>query len=68
MEITRGKGADVIFDPIGKDTFKNASRCFKLARTMVGFGPTSCPVLTVSLSEVSAEKPVYLVCLQFFSF
>ncbi|KAK6155927.1 hypothetical protein DH2020_010175 [Rehmannia glutinosa] len=56
-EITSGKGVEVVYDSVGKDTFEGSLACLKLRGYMVNFGQSSGtpdPGLVVSsCSEIS---------------
>ncbi len=41
MDLTRGKGADVVYDAVGKDTFQNSLKALKSRGTLVSFGQAS---------------------------
>lgn len=41
LEITNGKGADVVYDSVGKDTFEESKRCLSRFGTLVLFGIAS---------------------------
>ncbi|KAL8539538.1 hypothetical protein ACS0TY_001228 [Phlomoides rotata] len=40
-EITSGRGVDVVYDSVGKDTFEGSLACLKVGGCMVNFGETS---------------------------
>ncbi|KAI3705901.1 hypothetical protein L1987_76150 [Smallanthus sonchifolius] len=41
MEITSGKGVDVVYESIGKDTFQNSMACLKINGHIVVYGMAS---------------------------
>jgi NADPH2:quinone reductase len=45
-ELTRGRGADVVYDSVGKDTFTMSLDCLRPRGLMVSYGNSSgpCPV------------------------
>ena len=43
-DLTKGKGVDVVYDSIGKDTFPASLDCLKPRGTWVSFGQASGPV------------------------
>lgn len=43
-DLTKGKGVDVVYDSIGKDTFPTSLDCLKPRGTWVSFGQASGPV------------------------
>lgn len=49
-ELTNGKGCDVVYDSIGKDTFPASLECLKPKGTWVSFGNASGPVPAFDLS------------------
>lgn len=68
MSITNHQGVDAVFDSIGKDTFSASIACLKPLGTMVSFGNATGAVPPVSLLEVNAKKPVYLIRPSVFQF
>jgi NADPH:quinone reductase len=52
LEITGGKGVDVVYDSIGKDTFDRSLDCLKPRGLMVGFGNASGPVPPFELTKL----------------
>ena len=44
MELTDGRGVNVVYDSIGKDTFMDSLACLKKRGTMVTYGNASGPV------------------------
>ncbi|PON39657.1 Alcohol dehydrogenase superfamily, zinc-type [Trema orientale] len=55
-EITLGKGVDVVYDSVGKDTFQGSLACLKLRGYMVSFGQSSGTPDPVPLSDLSAKS------------
>jgi NADPH2:quinone reductase len=51
-EITGGKGVDVVYDSIGKDTFQGSLDCLKPRGLMVSFGNASGPVPPFELTQL----------------
>jgi NADPH2:quinone reductase len=51
-EITGGKGVDVVYDSIGKDTFQGSLDCLKPRGMMVSFGNASGPVPPFELTQL----------------
>ena len=51
-EITGGKGVDVVYDSIGKDTFDRSLDCLKPRGMMVVFGNSSGPVPPFELTKL----------------
>ncbi|VAW23116.1 Quinone oxidoreductase [hydrothermal vent metagenome] len=59
-EITLGKGVDVVYDSIGKDSFEMSLDCLKPRGLMVSFGNSSGPVAVASLGILAAKGSLYL--------
>jgi NADPH2:quinone reductase len=51
VKITKGQGVDVVFDPVGKDTFETSLACLKDRGLLASFGGASGPVPDVNLNE-----------------
>ncbi|TXG70607.1 hypothetical protein EZV62_005542 [Acer yangbiense] len=58
-EITSGKGVDVVYDSVGKDTFQGSLACLKIRGYMVSFGQSSGTPDPVPLSAL-APKSLFL--------
>ncbi|KAF8048476.1 hypothetical protein N665_2496s0001 [Sinapis alba] len=58
-DITSGKGVDVVYDSVGKDTFKGSLACLKNRGYMVSFGQSSGTPDPVPLSDL-APKSLFL--------
>ncbi|KAL8141461.1 hypothetical protein V2J09_014493 [Rumex salicifolius] len=61
-EITRGEGVDVVYDSVGKDTFKGSLACLKLRGCMVQFGqssglPDPVPISAISVKSLVLTRP-----------
>ncbi|XP_073020219.1 uncharacterized protein [Primulina eburnea] len=56
QEITSGKGVEVVYDSVGKDTFEGSLACLKLAGYMVSFGQASGTPDPVPLSALAAKS------------
>ena len=54
-EITGGKGCDVVYDSIGKDTFPHSLACLKPRGLWVSFGNASGPVPPFDLSALQGS-------------
>jgi len=59
-EITSGKGVDVVYDSIGKDSFEASLDCLKARGLMVSFGNSSGPVAVPSLGILAAKGSLYV--------
>ncbi|KAK4431672.1 2-haloacrylate reductase [Sesamum alatum] len=55
-EITSGKGVEVVYDSVGKDTFEGSLTCLKLRGYMVSFGQSSGTPDPVPLSALAAKS------------
>lgn len=58
-EITGGKGVDVVYDSIGKDTFPKSLDCLKPFGLFVSFGNASGPVPPFSLQELASRGSLF---------
>ena len=58
--ITGGKGAHVVYDSVGKDTFDASLRCLRPRGTLVLFGGSSGPVPPFDLQRLAAGGSLYL--------
>jgi NADPH:quinone reductase len=59
-EITEGKGVPVVYDSIGKDTFKASLDCLAPLGMMVSFGSASGPVPEFSLNELASRGSLFI--------
>jgi len=59
-EITEGRGVDVVYDSIGKDTFEASLDCLRPRGLMVSFGNSSGPVSVPSLGILATKGSLYL--------
>nr|GMD00573.1 quinone oxidoreductase-like [Ipomoea batatas] len=55
-EITSGKGVEVVYDSVGKDTFQGSLECLKTRGYMVSFGQSSGTPDPVPLSALAAKS------------
>ena len=55
MKLTDGKGCDVVYDSIGKDTFERSLSCLKPKGLMVSFGNASGPVPPFDLTALKGS-------------
>jgi len=58
-EITDGKGVKVVYDGVGKDTFKNSLECLDFRGLFVSFGQSSGMVASVDLHKTFNPKSLY---------
>ncbi|MFN0217519.1 MAG: quinone oxidoreductase family protein [Hyphomicrobium sp.] len=54
-DITGGKGCDVVYDSVGKDTFPASLTCLKPKGLWVSFGNSSGPVPPLALTELKGS-------------
>ena len=59
-DITSGKGVNVVYDSVGKDTFEGSLDCLKVRGTMVTFGNASGPVPAIEPLILNAKGGIYL--------
>ncbi|KAL0298370.1 UNVERIFIED_CONTAM: 2-haloacrylate reductase [Sesamum radiatum] len=59
-EITSGKGVEVVYDSVGKDTFEGSLKCLKLCGHMMSFGSSSGAPDPVPLSSALLVKSLSL--------
>lgn len=55
-EITGGAGVDVVYDSVGKDTYKGSLAALKTFGTLVCFGQSSGPVTDFKLADLAAKS------------
>lgn len=58
--ITRGRGVNVVYDSVGKDTFTGSLDCLRPRGMMVTFGNSSGPVPPVAPLELSKRGSLFL--------
>lgn len=59
-EITRGRGVNVVYDSVGKDTFMRSLDCLRARGLMVTFGNSSGPVPPMAPLELSKRGSLFL--------
>ncbi|HEX8109503.1 MAG TPA: quinone oxidoreductase [Kofleriaceae bacterium] len=59
-EITGGKGVNVVYDPVGKDTWERSLDCLAPLGVLVSFGNASGPVAPVNLGVLSLKGSLYV--------
>ena len=59
-EITGGKGCDVVYDSIGKDTFPASLDCLKPMGLFVSFGNASGPITGFDLGLLAAKGSLFV--------
>jgi NADPH:quinone reductase len=58
--LTAGRGVDVVYDSVGKDTFMSSLDCLRPRGLMVTFGNASGPVPPVAPLELTKRGSLYL--------
>jgi len=58
--ITEGRGVDVIYDSVGRDTFDRSLNCLRRRGMMVLYGQSSGPVPPVDLNVLNAKGALYV--------
>ena len=56
MRLTRGRGADVIYDAVGRDTIEGSMRALATRGHLVSFGQASGPVGSWDLGSLSSKS------------
>jgi NADPH2:quinone reductase len=51
QRITKGRGVDVVYDPVGKDTYEISLACLKDRGLLASFGGASGPVPDINFNE-----------------
>jgi NADPH2:quinone reductase len=59
-EITGGRGVDVVYDSVGRETFMKSLDCLRPMGTMVSFGQSSGTVPPLDLGILSAKGSLFL--------
>lgn len=59
-ELTEGRGADVVYDGVGKDTFDGSLEALRIRGTLVLFGAASGPVPPVDPQRLNAGGSLFL--------
>ncbi|MDX1975039.1 MAG: quinone oxidoreductase [Rickettsiales bacterium] len=59
-DITQGKGVDVVYDSVGKDTALDSLDCLKPFGLLVSFGQSSGPIPPLDLSLLSQKGSLYI--------
>jgi NADPH2:quinone reductase len=60
MEITGGKGVDVVYDSVGADTFLGSLDCLRPLGMMVSFGNASGPVPPFNLGLLAQKGSLFI--------
>jgi NADPH2:quinone reductase len=58
--LTGGKGVDVVYDSVGKETFEQSLNCLRPRGMLVLFGASSGPVPPFDLNQLSGKGSLFL--------
>jgi NADPH2:quinone reductase len=67
-EITGGKGVDVVYDSVGKDTFPHSLDCLKPRGMWVTFGQSSGPIENFNLAILNQKGSLFATRPSLFSY
>ncbi len=56
QDLTQGKGVDVVYDSVGKDTFNGSLDCLKPTGHLVNFGQSSGPTDPITMNQLAAKS------------
>jgi NADPH2:quinone reductase len=59
-QLTDGKGVDVVYDSVGRDTFARSLDCLRRLGMMVNFGQASGPVDPLDISVLAQKGSLFL--------
>lgn len=60
-EITGSKGCDVVYDSVGKDTWRGSLKCLKMRGMFVHFGQSSGMIADFKFSDLASNGSLYAV-------
>src|ERR1700722_655106 len=60
-EITGSKGCDVVYDSVGKDTWRGSLKCLRMRGMFVHFGQSSGMIADFKLSDLASNGSLYAV-------
>ena len=60
LEITDGKGVDVVYDGVGEKSFEGSIETLKVRGMFVTFGNASGPIKTIELKKHIAPKAIFI--------
>jgi NADPH2:quinone reductase len=58
-EITAGRGCDVVYDSVGKDTWRGSLKCLRLRGMFVHFGQSSGMIADFKFSDLASGGSLY---------
>ncbi|MEP3427663.1 MAG: quinone oxidoreductase [Roseibium sp.] len=67
-EITGGKGCDVVYDSVGKDTYPGSLDCLKTCGLWVSFGQSSGPITDFNLALLAQKGSLFATRPTLFSY
>lgn len=67
-DLTDGRGVDVVYDSVGKDTFPGSLDCLRPRGMWVSFGQSSGPIEPISVSILSQKGSLYATRPTLFSY
>ena len=56
LKLTEGKGVNVVYDAVGKDTFENSIRALKTRGTLVSFGQASGDIGNYDIGKLASKS------------
>jgi NADPH:quinone reductase len=56
LDITKGKGVDVVYDAVGRDTFENSLKALKPRGTLVSFGQASGDIGAYEIGKLASKS------------
>lgn len=59
-DLTSGRGVDVVYDSIGRDTFMASLDCLRPLGMMVSFGQSSGPMQSIDVGMLAAKGSLFL--------
>ena len=67
-EITGGKGVDVVYDSVGRDTFPQSLDCLRTRGMWVSFGQSSGPIENFTLATLAQKGSLFATRPTLFSY
>ncbi|MDP9065060.1 MAG: quinone oxidoreductase [Pseudomonadota bacterium] len=59
--LTQGRGCDVVYDSVGRDTWRGSLKCLKLRGMFVSFGQSSGPIADFKMLDLAVGGSLYAV-------
>ena len=56
LDITKGRGADLVYDAVGRDTFESALRCLKPRGHLVSFGQATGDIGAYEIGKLASRS------------